>query len=152
PAQVLQLPVVVDHALHDRLDGEAERERDPEDNAGMAEGEEEADAHRLAPLLKQLPSRVVDRRDVVGVEGVAQPEAIGQEPQAKQSRVAWRLQEQKAPANEVEQGDNAEKAPEAEPLATVEVLRNRAKNRSHAAPPWCIGRPVKTTTRCERMQ
>ena len=41
------------------------------------EREEEADAERPLPLAHQLARRVVDRPDVVGVEGVAQPERVG---------------------------------------------------------------------------
>jgi len=44
----------------------------------VAQGEEEADAQRPAAFVHQLAGGVVDRRDVVGIEGVPQPEGVGQ--------------------------------------------------------------------------
>ena len=61
-----------------RRDREAGGER--EDDRRVAEREEEADAERPLALLEQLPRRVVDRGDVVGVEGVAQAEGVGELP------------------------------------------------------------------------
>ena len=44
----------------------------------MAEREEEPDRERLLALLHQLAHDIVDGGDVVGVEGVAQAEHIGE--------------------------------------------------------------------------
>ena len=55
------------------------------DDGRVAEGEEVADAERalrpldLAPLVHQLAGGVVDGRDVVGVEGVAQAQGVGED-------------------------------------------------------------------------
>ena len=45
------------------------------------------DAQRPLALLEELPRRVVDRRDVVGVEGVPQPEGVGEGAQPRERRV-----------------------------------------------------------------
>ena len=58
-----------------------------EDDARVAEREEEADAERALALREHLPRRVVDRRDVVGVEGVSEPERVGQCPEPGQRGV-----------------------------------------------------------------
>ena len=59
-------------------DERAEREHD----ARVPEREEEPDAQRALAVVHQLARRVVDRRDVVGVEGVAQAERVGGDPDA----------------------------------------------------------------------
>ena len=45
----------------------------------MAEGEEEADPERPDLSCWSVARRVVDSRDVVGVEGVPQPEGVGED-------------------------------------------------------------------------
>ena len=54
----------------DRLGGDREPCREREDDRRVAEREEEADAHRALAVLQELAGRVVDRGDVVRVEGV----------------------------------------------------------------------------------
>jgi len=49
----------------------------------VAEREEKSDRERAPPLLHQLARDVVDRRDVVGIEGVPEPEAVSQESRAE---------------------------------------------------------------------
>ena len=44
----------------------------------VPEREEIPGADRLLPLVHQLAGRVVDGRDVVGVEGVTQPQGVGE--------------------------------------------------------------------------
>ena len=53
----------------------------------MAEREEKADGDGTFALLHQLARHVVDRRDVVGIDRVAQPERVGQECGADQHRI-----------------------------------------------------------------
>ena len=48
--------------------------------ARVAEREEEADAERSLALVDQLAGRVVDGRDVIGVEGVAHAQGVGEHP------------------------------------------------------------------------
>ncbi len=52
----------------------------------VAERKEEADADRTLALLHELAGDVVDRRDMVGVDRVAQAERIGQQRRAEQDR------------------------------------------------------------------
>ena len=58
-----------------------------DDDGRMAEREKEADADRPLALLHQLAGDVVDGGDVVGVDRVAQAEAVGQERRAEQHRI-----------------------------------------------------------------
>ena len=68
-----------------RRDGDADRHQ--RDHGGMAEREEEA--HRDRPLAfgHQFARDIVDGRDMVGVDGVAQPQRIGQHGGCQQHRV-----------------------------------------------------------------
>ena len=58
------------------------------DDRRMAEREEEADRDRPLAVLHQLAGDVVDRRDVVGVDRMPQPERVGEKRRAEQHRVA----------------------------------------------------------------
>ena len=53
------------------------------------------------PLLHQLAHDIVDRRDVVGVEGVAQPEHIGEEGGAEQDGFAAEFGKSPGPGGEI---------------------------------------------------
>ena len=53
----------------------------------MAEREEQADAERPLALLHQLARDIVDGGDVVGVDGMAQAEAVGEQRRAEQQRL-----------------------------------------------------------------
>ena len=77
PGHLVQRRAVVRDLAAERPDAEREQEREHEDDRRVPEREEEADAQRPLALGHQLARRVVDRRDVVGVEGVAQPERVG---------------------------------------------------------------------------
>ena len=72
------------------LDRQAEGDRDQQHHGRVAEREEEAHADRLLALLQQLARGVVDGRDVVGVEGVAQPEGVGEAAEPEKGGVARR--------------------------------------------------------------
>ena len=64
--------------LAERPDAEVQQHREREHDAGVAEGEEEPDGQRPLALGDQLAGGVVDRGDVVGVEGVPHAEGVGQ--------------------------------------------------------------------------
>ena len=66
-------------------------------HSGVAHGEEEAHGHRALALLHQLAGDVVDGRDVVGVHGVPQTEAVGQQRGAEQHRLMAKDQERPGP-------------------------------------------------------
>ena len=78
----------------------------------MAEREEEADADRPLALLHQLARHVVDRRDMVGIDGVAQTERIGQERGADQHRIIAKRDQRPDPRQNIggdQQAVNADK-------------------------------------------
>ncbi len=77
---VVQLRVVVLHRPGQALDAEGEQEGQGEDDAGVPEGEPETHRQRPPAGVHQLAGRVVDRRDVVGVEGVPHPQGVGGHP------------------------------------------------------------------------
>ena len=81
----------------DRDGGEGDGERQAEDDGGMAERKVEADADRLLALMHELAGDVVDGGDVVGVDGVAQAEAIGEKRGPQQNRVAVKTGEGPGP-------------------------------------------------------
>ena len=59
-----------------------------EDDRRMTQREEKSDPQRSLALLQHVPHRVVDRRDMVRVEGMPQAEHVGDEAQADQRLVA----------------------------------------------------------------
>src|SRR5205085_7065918 len=91
------------HAL--RREREARRER--EHDRRVPEAEEEADAERALAVGEELPRRVVDRRDVVGVEGVSQPEGVGERAEPGGRGVGARGGGEEATAEDVEEEDGA---------------------------------------------
>jgi hypothetical protein len=65
-------------ALLDARGRKAEPDGEREHDTRVPEREEEADAERLVLVVvgEELARRVVDRRDVVGVERMPQPERV----------------------------------------------------------------------------
>jgi hypothetical protein len=76
-------------------------ENESDDDCCVAEREEESDGDRAPPFLHQLAGDVVDRRDMVGVEGMPQPEAVGEEGRAKKKRIALKRRERPQPDGDV---------------------------------------------------
>ena len=72
----------------------------------MAEGEEEADAERLAARLQHQADGVVDGGDVIGIECVAQAEPVRRGTHADDGRVLPGEGDAGAPADEVQGGDH----------------------------------------------
>ena len=58
-------------------------QRHEDNDGGMAQREEESDADRLLALLHQFSRYVVDCRDVIGIDGVAQAKAVGEKAEAQ---------------------------------------------------------------------
>ncbi len=130
----------------ERLHPDREQERQREHDRGVAEGEPEPDRERLADLGAghaggfllgvvghQLARGVVDRRDVVGVERVPQPERVREDADAdREDRVVTaevvvvrhHEAEQDAEADDVQQDDEpvhpAERGPVAPGQAAAE--------------------------------
>ncbi len=79
----------------------------------MAEREEEPDADRASALLHELARRIVDRGDMVGVDGVAQTERIGEEGRTEQDGVAVKGDEGPDPNRDIggdEKGGKSDQA------------------------------------------
>src|SRR5262249_13809534 len=86
-------------------------------------------------LLEQLAGCVVDGRDVVGVESVAEPEGVGQSAQGEEGRMPGAVGEEAAEADDVEEHDRAVEATEAPALAAVEAAGHGLDGRRHQDPP-----------------
>ena len=78
-----------------------DEQRQPHHHGGMAEREPQTDRQRPAPLVHQLAGDVVDGGDVVGVEGVAQAERVGERRRGEQRRVASEGHEGPHPGREI---------------------------------------------------
>src|SRR5262249_22962404 len=83
PGEAVQAGVLVADLGAHRADAEVQQHGEHEDHRGVTEGEEEADRQRPLALAHQLARGVVDRRDVVGVEGVPHAQGVGQDPGAE---------------------------------------------------------------------
>ena len=66
--------------------GERNADRQEDHDRRVAERKEEADADRALALLHELARDVVDRRDMIGVDRVAQAERIGEQRRSEQDR------------------------------------------------------------------
>ena len=105
----------------DDADGKGEHDR------RMTQRKEEADAERPLALLQHESHRVVDRRDVIGIERVAQPEHVGDETEPDQRRMARGIVEIESPAQHVQQGDDAVQPGQPPPLGGGERRRAAAR-------------------------
>ena len=76
----------------------------------MSEREEEADTERTLAALEECARRVVDCRDVIGVERVAEAERVREHAEPGERGVARRVVREEAPAEHVQQGDRAGEA------------------------------------------
>jgi hypothetical protein len=78
-AVILDRPLQGAHA-------ERDQQRQREHDRRVTEGEPEPDAQRALAFLHQLAGRVVDRRDVIGIERMPQPERVGRHPDPDRER------------------------------------------------------------------
>src|SRR5215217_2891540 len=95
-------------------DGEPDRQR--KDDRRVAEREEEPHAQRALALLAKLARGVVDRGDVVRVEGVPQAEGVGQRAEPDQHGLTGREDQEQAPADDVQPDDGAAEAGQSSPF------------------------------------
>jgi len=86
----------------------------------VTEREEQPDADGSLAVLHELPGRVVDGRDVVGVERVAQPEGVSEAAQRQDRGVAVAIEDQESPSGDMEQAYPAEERRQAAALSPVE--------------------------------
>ena len=71
----------------------------------VPEREEEPHGDRPLSVLHELPCGVVDRRDVVGVDGVPETEGVGEEGRRQEDRVGRRGGQDERPGAEVEEDE-----------------------------------------------
>ena len=107
-----------------------DREDESDDDCCVAEREEKSDGDRAPPFLHQLAGDVVDRRDVVGVEGMPQPEAVGEEGRAKKKRIVMKRRERPQPDGDIGGDEDRIKADD---LAARPLRRVVKDVRKHAA-------------------
>ena len=86
--------------------------RGQHDHGRMAQGEEEAHGDGPLAVLHQLAGDVVDGGDVVGVHGVAQAEAVGEQGRAQEQRLIAEHQEGPGPRGQVGRDEQAVDADE----------------------------------------
>ena len=125
--RLVQRRAVVLHRAAQPADAERRRAApSSEDDRRVPEREEEADAQRALALVHELARRVVDRADVVGVEGVAQPERVGGDPHARGRR------RRRAEAIVV-RDDEREQEEEADDVQAEDDRRRAGRARRHSA-------------------
>ena len=110
----------------DRLRRDGEAGSEGEDDGGVTEREEEADPHRSLAVLQQLPRRVVDRRDVIGVERVAETEGVGERTEPGECRIAASEVEEQPPTEHMQEDDSAREPSEARPFGAGQRLATPA--------------------------
>src|ERR1039458_10438477 len=76
-------------------------------DGGVAKGEHESDGDGALALLHELAGDVVDGRNVVGVDGVAQAERIREEGRAQQNGIVVEGEDGPEPGGSVEQEEKA---------------------------------------------
>ena len=87
--------------------GEGDADRHQHHDRRVAERKEKADADRTLALLHELAGDVVDRRDMVGVDCVAQAERIGQQRRAEEDRPRFKDDERPEPDDNITSDQDA---------------------------------------------
>jgi len=77
-------------------------DRKPDDDRRVAERKEKADVRRAPALVHEFARDVVDRRNVIGVHGVAEAEGICQQGRPKQHRMVCEHEESQSPRHDVQ--------------------------------------------------
>jgi hypothetical protein len=141
-AVVVQGRVVVAHLGSERSGPESEQDREADHDRRVTEREEEADGHRTLALGHELSRGVVNRGDVVGVEGVAHAERVREDPGADAEHtlgakavVVHRRDDDQRPADDVQESDEAEHGVEATPFTG----RERGANSTASGRAWREG-------------
>ena len=109
------------------FDADRKHQRECEYHRRMAQGEEEPDRKRSLPVAHQLAGGVVDRRDMVGVKCVPQPQGVGGQPDAQTEGFAAHAEMvrgdergQGDPADQVQGHDHPHHGGDASPLRTAQ--------------------------------
>src|SRR5262249_56827622 len=91
-------------------------------------------AERGLACREHLEVRVVDRRVVVGVEGVAQTKGVAERAEPGERGVVPRVVEKQPPADQMQEEDGAPEAGEAEPLSARQHIRPAGHRRPPSKP------------------
>jgi hypothetical protein len=131
PGRLVQRRVAAGDRPAEAAHAEREAGGEQEHHRGVPEGEEEPDAQRPLPLAHELARRVVDRPDVVGVEGVAHAERVGgdahahaEDPRADAQVLRGDEPEQQREARDVQAQDDRREHRGAPPLRGAERARD----------------------------
>ena len=82
--------------------GNRDSNRQRDDDRRVSEREEKSDGDGPPPFLHELAGDVVDRRDVVGVDRMAQPERVREQRRSEENRAIGKRDEGQHPARDVE--------------------------------------------------
>ena len=139
----MQRRAAVLHRAGERPQADREQEREHEHDGRVTEREEEADAERTPAVGQQLARRVVDRRDVVGVERVTEAERVGRDsepepehaPPTDPEVVRHDQREQEEEADRVQCQHDRPEACQAAPLSCAQAA-SHAHSRAAATAAW----------------
>ncbi len=101
----------------------------------MAEREIEPSRNRALALLHELARDVVDRRDMVGIDRMAQSEAIGQKCGTEQHRVVAEGEERPCPSRHVSDSEHAVDADDLADQIGTAIAEDPLEPPKHARPP-----------------
>src|SRR5450631_3549540 len=87
-----------------------------EDDRRMTQRKEEPDAEQPLAFLQHVTHRIVDSRDMVRIEGVPQPEHIGDETEADQCGIMRRIVDEQPASENVQECDDAVESGNSNPL------------------------------------
>ena len=110
--------------------GGGDEQRAEDDDGGVAEREHEADGDGALAFLHELARDVVDGGDVVGVDGVAQAEAVGEEGGAEQQRIVAEGDDGPEPCAGVEDEEQAVDADDLAAKISGSVVKKRKRGES----------------------
>ena len=79
---------------------------------------------RALALLHELARHIVDRRDMVGIHGVAQAEAVGEQGRSQQDGLLAEYHERPYPGGQIEDDEQAVDADQRRPQASCAAVEN----------------------------
>ena len=89
----------------EHADGQRDEQRRRDHDGRMPQREKQADGNRTFGLLHELARDVVDSRDVVGIDGMAKPERIGERCGSQQQRIIAEAREGPGPRRDVDEDE-----------------------------------------------
>ena len=119
-----------------RRRGERDADRQQHHDRRMAEREEEADPDRPLALLHELARDVVDRRDMIGVDRVAQAERIGEQRRAEQDRLTAQGDERPEPDENIAADQTGVDSDQSAAQISATLIRDVRDNCRHDTLAW----------------